>query len=67
MSQTPSFQQKKPNDINKQDVYLILVNLIQKNSLDSVFTMLHNVATDLGHREKLESMFERAEKWDWKK
>jgi hypothetical protein len=46
-------------------IYTILYDLCEKNSIEEVFQMLHNVATDQGKRQELESMFEEAKKFEW--
>lgn len=46
-------------------IYTILLDLVQGNGAEHVLMMLHNVATDLGEREKLESEFEKTKNWNW--
>ena len=67
------FQKKLVKELNSnkelayQDasIYTVLLDLVQGNSIEEVFMMLHNVATDLKKRNKLESQFEKAKSWKW--
>lgn len=43
-------------------IYTILLDLVDENGVDEVFKILHNVATDLGELEELESRFDDAKK-----
>lgn len=60
------FQRKLVEELNsgkefayqEASIYTVLLDLVEGNGIDEVFTILHNVATDLKKREELESMFE---------
>jgi len=73
MSKDMKFQKKLVKELNSnkelayQDasIYTVLLDLVQGNSIEEVFMMLHNVATDLKKRKKLESQFEKAKSWKW--
>lgn len=47
------------------DIYTVLLDLVQDAGVEEVFMILHNVATDEGQREILESKFEEAKTWNW--
>ncbi len=49
----------------KASVYTVLLHLIQVTDLEEVLMILHNVAFDLGKREELEDLFERAKTYEW--
>lgn len=46
-------------------VYTVLLDLVEGNDLETVFSMLHNVATDKGAREELEGLYEASKKYEW--
>lgn len=46
-------------------IYTVLLSLVSGSDIGEVFMLLHNVSSDLGQREKLEGMFDRALEWDW--
>ena len=46
-------------------IYTVLFDLLEGNGLEETFMMLHNVASDLGARDLLESKFDEAKKWTW--
>ena len=48
-------------------IYTVLLSLVRDSSVGDVFTMLHNLASDLDEREEFEAMFEDAKLWQWKK
>lgn len=47
-------------------IYTVLFELVERNGLNEVFMMLHNVANDLQKRKELEDKFNQAKKWEWK-
>lgn len=47
------------------DVYTILLDLSIDQGVDDVFMMLHNVATEMGKRKLLESLYKKSETWKW--
>ena len=61
MSKDMKFQKKLVKELNSnkelayQDtsIYTVLLDLVQGNSIEEVFMMLHNVATDLKKRKNL--------------
>lgn len=74
MSKDLKFQRKLVKELRNKDkdfvyqnaaIYTVLLDLVDGNGLDEVFMMLHNVATDLGKRKKLESKFKKAKDWKW--
>lgn len=46
-------------------IYTILLELLTGDAIGEVFSIFHNVASDLGKRNELESMFDEAKKWTW--
>lgn len=46
-------------------IYTILLELVEGNGINEVFKVLHNVASDLKKRKKLESQFEKSKSWVW--
>jgi len=73
MSKDMKFQRKLVKELksNKEfayqdaSIYTVLLDLVEGNGVDEVFMILHNVATDLKKRKKLESQFEKAKSWKW--
>ena len=65
------FQEKQLKKLRSSDVYqgasiyTILYDLIEGNGVEEVFTMLHNVSSDMNKREQLETLFKGAKKWKW--
>ena len=47
-------------------IYTVLLSLCKSSDPSEVFMILHNVSTNLGKREEIESLFEEAKNWDWK-
>lgn len=46
-------------------IYTILLDLVDDADIIEVFSILHNVATDLKQREILECEFEKSKEWQW--
>ena len=48
-------------------IYTVLLSLVKDSSLEEVFTILHNIASDLDERKEFEARFENAKLWKIKK
>ncbi len=65
------FQSKLVKELRKCDcyhgesVYTVLFELCDSTSLEEVFTMLHNVAHDMGKVEELKEIFEKSKGFKW--
>lgn len=46
-------------------IYTVLLDLVQESDIEEVFMLLHSVASDLGKREEIESLFDKAKNWKW--
>ena len=53
------------NACEDESIYSVLLDLIKGNGLEETFMVLHNIASDLGVRDLLESQFEEAKTWTW--
>ena len=53
------------NVCEDESIYSVLLDLIKGNGLEETFMVLHNIASDLGVRDLLESQFEEAKTWTW--
>lgn len=53
------------NVYTKASIYTVLFDLVDGNGIEEVFTMLHNVASDLEQRKELEDKFNEAKTWEW--
>lgn len=50
---------------NDASIYTVLLGLVEDSSIEEVFMMIHNVASDLDKRKELESLFKKAKSWKW--
>jgi len=72
MSRDLKYQKKLAKQLHNNElpydeasIYTILLDLVEGNGVTDIFMLLHNVATDLKKRKKLEGCFEDAKTWKW--
>jgi len=46
-------------------IYTVLLSLVKDSSIEEVFMILHNIASDLDERKEFEARFENAKLWKW--
>jgi hypothetical protein len=60
-------EQLRNGELSYQDasIYTVLFDLVDNEGIEEIFSILHNVATDLKQRNRMEVKFEEAKGWDW--
>lgn len=53
--------------MDNKPIYTILKETIEASSVGEVYTMLHNVVSDLGRIKELEDKIEECKDWKWDK
>lgn len=48
-------------------IYTVLLDMVNANGIEEVFSTLHSLSSDLNERENLESIIINATNWKWSK
>lgn len=65
LKQLKEFRKYEKDSYEEASIYTILLDLVDGNGIEEVFSVLHNLASDLGILDTLKSEMEKSKKWKW--
>jgi len=65
LKQLKEFRKYEKKSYEEASIYTILLDLVDGNGIEEVFSVLHNLASDLGILDTLKSEMEKSKKWKW--